>query len=329
MKLKIFISLFLAVTFILKANAVEVVICYRPTSIDVHWAVINLPFECEVYNDLPDFIIHWWDIGKVVTGDDSKFSIIDAKFDSSRVNLLTISSQRGVQNIIDRIFDEKVDLNFARGDANNLFEKVTSTDLKSDMNTIINKLDHLISSSTDLLAITFDMVDSANNNNPVDTVKANSELDDIDTYTDDIQDILDSVVFVSGFAAIEELVGGLSKVSELKLSDSTRLLLGIEDGVSKAGPFIIEHQLNNPNDNELVKIYPNPIKSAGFLFISTEITDVTISIYDISGKLILTFEKTESNELKIDIRSLNPGLYLCEVASENKRIQVDKIVILN
>ena len=83
--------------------------------------------------------------------------------------------------------------------------------------------------------------------------------------------------------------------------------------------------LNNQKDalGKEVKIYPNP--SEGTIFIDFPVEDKieTIKVFDVSGKLVNTFNALEngaSGQIKIDLSTHPSGMYLLQMESENKLI---------
>lgn len=70
-----------------------------------------------------------------------------------------------------------------------------------------------------------------------------------------------------------------------------------------------------------VSVYPNP--SIDYLFINSQSNITEIIIYDIAGALIR--KESISNDNKIDISDLNPGVYLLKYAIDGKEM-INKIV---
>lgn len=72
------------------------------------------------------------------------------------------------------------------------------------------------------------------------------------------------------------------------------------------------------NHNNHFGIYPNPANQAIFIEGLTNSDNYTIEIINISGQIIFQnkFELVELNPLKIEIKSLNPGIYFLTVFSE-------------
>ena len=80
--------------------------------------------------------------------------------------------------------------------------------------------------------------------------------------------------------------------------------------------------LDNLELNDL-SIFPNPTSS--FLTIQSNNLISPISIYDITGKLVLQ-NKGNSNEIILDISNLNSGLYFIKSNSQNSSIRKRFIV---
>ena len=71
-----------------------------------------------------------------------------------------------------------------------------------------------------------------------------------------------------------------------------------------------------------IKIYPNPATETLYIVSSTKIN--SISIYDISGKLILTQEGIDKT-CEIALLDIKSGIYLIEISSDNKTV-IQKLV---
>lgn len=76
-----------------------------------------------------------------------------------------------------------------------------------------------------------------------------------------------------------------------------------------------------------LNIYPNPVKNSFTLsFSETPDRQITLSIYDINGKLVS--ESTITNDQsQIDVSSFVPGVYLVGIKAENEIIFSEKILI--
>jgi endonuclease I/chitodextrinase len=73
----------------------------------------------------------------------------------------------------------------------------------------------------------------------------------------------------------------------------------------------------NTSDFNTFKMYPNPTNGNQIYFNATQ--DVTITIYNVLGKLIRT-ENVNANTNSIDISSLSKGMYVVKINSENQFI---------
>lgn len=85
---------------------------------------------------------------------------------------------------------------------------------------------------------------------------------------------------------------------------------------------------NGIEENEMgISIYPNP--ASQFVNISTNgFNNFEATITDITGKKVITRTIT-SQDSKIDVKSLNKGIYFIQIAKENQIIKTEKLVILN
>lgn len=73
-------------------------------------------------------------------------------------------------------------------------------------------------------------------------------------------------------------------------------------------------------------IYPNPCEKYLEVFLSSELRqNIDISIFDITGKRILTEKKIEKDRIIINVQNLEKGIYFLEIRNANKK-SVQKII---
>jgi len=86
-----------------------------------------------------------------------------------------------------------------------------------------------------------------------------------------------------------------------------------------------DYNLSNPENNYTnTSLFPNPVNDN--LFISSTIeNDLLITIYDISGKLILSEAKKKSGD-SISIQNLKAGIYFVSISDENGNATIKRIV---
>jgi len=107
-----------------------------------------------------------------------------------------------------------------------------------------------------------------------------------------------------------EDVSGPNTIFDLQ-NEWTPFAANTFDGI---GYFTSTLSIENETILESFKMYPNPLKGNN-LFIKTQ-QDSTIKIYNVLGKLILS-DIVNSNKNKIDVSSLQKGIYLIKVTSGN------------
>jgi len=99
----------------------------------------------------------------------------------------------------------------------------------------------------------------------------------------------------------------------------------LDNIIFPATTTLISVEENTINTN--VNIYPNPTKGVFWLSSKTLTNGSSIKVFDISGKLILSkINNSESNIIKLDLSSVNKGLYFVELNSDTGS-SVEKIVI--
>jgi hypothetical protein len=80
------------------------------------------------------------------------------------------------------------------------------------------------------------------------------------------------------------------------------------------------------NEVELavVSVYPNP--TTGIVNISSEKNIDNVYVYDISGKLLRTFNKLSTDKTVLDLSSFTSGTYILKVET-GKKITTRKVII--
>ena len=80
----------------------------------------------------------------------------------------------------------------------------------------------------------------------------------------------------------------------------------------------------NDNKSEFLSVYPNPASDHLNIALKAEFkTSVELAIYNTTGQLVRKFSKVNANntnELRIDISDLTPGVYMLRITDENQFI---------
>ncbi len=134
-----------------------------------------------------------------------------------------------------------------------------------------------------------------------------------------------------GGNAVYEAYGVLSYPTIIIIDPETHVLLrkqiypptvdSLRNAITAAGGIYVgvKETLTNKNSDK-IKIYPNPAKS--FINIKTEgiLTNKTeVNVIDITGKTVLnkTFKPSEANTFKLNVSTLNNGIYFVQIFSGN------------
>lgn len=78
-------------------------------------------------------------------------------------------------------------------------------------------------------------------------------------------------------------------------------------------------------ENQL-KIFPNPA-SNNITFAIANDNFSNLAIYDVSGRIILSSENVNSNEIRLNVSKINSGVYFAKIKSNTGRTFVKKIII--
>ncbi|MAP81019.1 MAG: cadherin [Aequorivita sp.] len=88
---------------------------------------------------------------------------------------------------------------------------------------------------------------------------------------------------------------------------------------------VIANSAEFQQKNQL-KIFPNPA-SNNITFVLNNDNFSNIAIYDVSGRIILSSENVNSNEIRLNISKINSGVYFAKIKSDTGRTFVKKIII--
>jgi len=156
----------------------------------------------------------------------------------------------------------------------------------------------------------------------------------------------DSTRFLTGganFLTQDEETSGIIDVSSILgtntflFVDQAHYTTGISTDVVEGGQLLTikinNYTLSNPSTKfeNSISLYPNPANNeARIQFSLVENADISISIYDTLGKLILKSESNVINqgnsEIAINTQNLNNGLYFLKVTSGNNEANLKLIV---
>jgi len=88
------------------------------------------------------------------------------------------------------------------------------------------------------------------------------------------------------------------------------------------GPHVT---INEPEINDLIKIYPNPVNNQIHIIVKN-VKTATLNVYDVQGKIVYS-EKIKNENSEIDFTSFSKGFYLFKIIDENGNIlKAEKIV---
>lgn len=78
-----------------------------------------------------------------------------------------------------------------------------------------------------------------------------------------------------------------------------------------------------------LKVYPNPITRGNNLNIELGInTSVEVTLYNVTGKKMLSTEKSDLNKVAVDISNLEEGIYIAQIITDIATI-TRKVIIMN
>ncbi|MDO8897545.1 MAG: T9SS type A sorting domain-containing protein [Bacteroidales bacterium] len=79
-------------------------------------------------------------------------------------------------------------------------------------------------------------------------------------------------------------------------------------------------------ENDFI-VSPNPAKKGNEISLETTSKMLSISVFDVTGRLVKTINPLHVNKINIETSNFEPGLYLITVATDREKIMTRKILI--
>jgi hypothetical protein len=95
--------------------------------------------------------------------------------------------------------------------------------------------------------------------------------------------------------------------------------------VVSAGTGILEHSINE----NLVRAYPNPSTAEGITFSvkAAQVNNAVFSLYDVTGKLVLSFDHINTTEFRLERENLKSGVYFYKLNDASNLLGSGKIIL--
>jgi hypothetical protein len=95
--------------------------------------------------------------------------------------------------------------------------------------------------------------------------------------------------------------------------------------VVAAGTGILEHSINE----NLVRAYPNPSTAEGITFSvnAVHVNNAVFSLYDVTGKLVLSFDHINTTEFRLERENLKSGVYFYKLNDASNLLGSGKIIL--
>ena len=138
------------------------------------------------------------------------------------------------------------------------------------------------------------------------------------TYNPVIKDENTWPFFEDQYMLLNVAMGGVAGPVDPQYQESSMIIDYVR--IYQENPLNIENTINSQNA-KAVKIYPNPVKNE--INLTSKEPIVKLKLYDFQGKLIL--EKSNNTD-RIDVSSLNSGVYFIEAVTNNKK-SLQKVII--
>lgn len=118
------------------------------------------------------------------------------------------------------------------------------------------------------------------------------------------------------------LMYSYENVIELETDNTTGEFFALHWGVDK----LVTGTTNTEKDKDFM-LYPNPFTDRCTMAFANAMPDLTVFVYDVSGKVVRTIKDSHTSTLVIERNGLPGGLYFISVNSGNFNLGLRKIVI--
>lgn len=151
--------------------------------------------------------------------------------------------------------------------------------------------------------------------------------------------ILLSLLILTGFSAFSQNLDRISISSGGKATDEVNFVIGETFSFSMAGNgnIIVEAGTLSGTDNtggltgnipisrvadiKNIPCYPNPATDAVFFTLNDKKqTSLIITVFDLSGKLIMSFKAENTDMMKLDLQGIAPGSYISTVLNQKAEV---------
>lgn len=86
--------------------------------------------------------------------------------------------------------------------------------------------------------------------------------------------------------------------------------------------------IDDPEKNEdLLLVYPNPVKYQSFVTIRSDENINAIKLYDITGRMVTSRQKMNTKETQLQLGNFQQGIYFLKVNFQNNSILYNKLII--
>ena len=121
-------------------------------------------------------------------------------------------------------------------------------------------------------------------------------------------------------------------VATIKARNILKMYFSIQFGTMpiKPGydPLQFTSTIRSTDDNEMVKIYPNPAFNTLNIEVSKTMIESVFRLININGKVVKEVSLTTINN-RIDVSGLENSIYFYEITQDGKVLSADKVIILD
>lgn len=77
-----------------------------------------------------------------------------------------------------------------------------------------------------------------------------------------------------------------------------------------------------------IEIFPNPFYGwVNIHFPNNDLRPVVLEVYDVKGLKVYSEQVAGSNQIRLDLRNLNPGVYILKILYSNQRVEMERLIL--
>lgn len=133
----------------------------------------------------------------------------------------------------------------------------------------------------------------------------------------------DRISISSGGKATDEMNFVIGETFSFSMAGNGNIILeaGTMAGTGNTGGITGNIPISRVADNKNIPCYPNPATEAIFFTLNDKkLTSLNITVFDFTGKLIMSLKTVNADIIKLDLQSITSGSYVTTVLNQQAEV---------